>query len=156
MTRIYLDTNIIVSRILKDALFEDYNRIWSKIEKYHEIVVPQIVLGETLTIILAKSRDKDNHVKEFTDLLLQNKILFKNNIPSLNRNILRTALIIKEKEEFIDYCDAVLVAHAINDGRDCWVFTTDKQVHDSQHIFEMIQELKNNSSIQLKLIQDIP
>ena len=153
--KVYLDTNVIIHRILKDDLSQDYDQIWYDLKKYYDIIIPQMIIGETLTIILTRSKDKDKDVKVFTDLLT-NEIKFETNLPSLNENVLRTALDIKRKEEYIDYCDAILVAHAMNDGNDCWVYTNDKNVQDSQHVFDMLRELKKDKDIHIKIVQEIP
>ncbi len=153
--RVYLDTNIIVKRILKDDTSRDFDQEWYNLIKHYDIIIPQMIVGETLTIILARSKDKNTDVKAFTDLL-QNEIKMDTNLPSLNGNILNTALSIKRKEDYIDYCDAVLVAHAMNDGNNCWVYTNDTNVQHSEHVFNMCRELKKDKGIQVNIIQGIP
>ncbi|MDF2737052.1 MAG: hypothetical protein K0S93_908 [Nitrososphaeraceae archaeon] len=150
----YLDTNIITSLIIKDDLFDDYDKLLFNIEKYHEIVIPQIVVGETLIKIIEKSTNKNKDVVEFTKFLIE-KTKFETNLPPLNDKILRMALEIKNEEPFVDYCDAVIIAHALNDGSDCSLFTTDKKVHDSQHIFELRRNLEKKTKIKVKLLLSV-
>jgi predicted nucleic acid-binding protein len=67
----YLDTNLITSLIIKEDLFADYDKLLFNIEQYHEIVISQIVIGETLIKIIEKSTNKNNDVIEFTKFLIE-------------------------------------------------------------------------------------
>lgn len=160
MSRIYLDTNIILEIILKrNDLFPDYKRLFYNIRKYYtSIVIPQIVIGETLIKIIEESKasEKDQNVCEFVRFLEDEKYIdFHNDIPPLYEKVMRTAVEIKENVENIDYCDAVIVAHVINDGNNCTLFTVDRGVHNSQYISDIILDLNESKNIRICITDSV-
>ena len=157
MNKIYLDTNIILEIILKTGnLFPDYKKIFYRITNNYLIVIPQVVVGETLIKILEHSNtsNKDKNVYEFTKILETN-VDFYHNIPPLYEKVMTMAVDIKQNVDNIDYCDAVIVAHAINDGSDCALFTVDTNIHNSDYISDIILDLDKTKNIKINIIDSI-
>jgi predicted nucleic acid-binding protein len=160
LSRIYLDTNIILEIILKrNDLFPDYQQLIYNIKKYYStIVIPQIVVGETLIKIIegSKSSEKDQNVCEFVKFLEDKKhIDFFKDIPPLYDKVMITAVDIKQNVDNIDYCDAVIVAHVINDGTNCTLFTVDTGIHNSPYISDIILKLNKKKNIIISLTDSI-
>jgi hypothetical protein len=60
--------------------------------------------------------------------------------PPLDEPILKTAIEIRQNGYIIDYCDAVLVAHALLDPDANVLFTRDRGIHNSVTILEMVNK----------------
>jgi hypothetical protein len=64
--------------------------------------------------------------------------------PPIEKEVLKMALDIKNKDSFIDYCDAVLVSHAILDRDAHYLLTFDNAIHRSNIIQEKINEREDD------------
>jgi len=148
-----MDSSILVGRVIASApIRQDYKQVLYKIKKrYNEIFIPQTVLGESLAKILEKTKDKDNDVKDFMNVI--NELIdIKSQAPPLSRDILRMAIEIQdEDEQNIGYCDAILVSHALCSQCDCAVYMIDKAVHHSHKIQTAIEACEYN----VKLLESV-
>lgn len=153
MYRIYLDTKILIGKIIgSPSEKREYNQILIKIKKnYREIFIPQTVLGESFVKILEKSKSIEDDMIFFTKMI-NGLTDIKTQTPPLVRNILEMALDIQSKDEYnIGYCDAILVSHALCNTVDCAVFIIDKDVHQSTKIQNKLNECHHK----VKLIDSI-
>ena len=142
---IFLDTNIILKLVIKTDVTPDIQQSMYNIKKnYTEIIIPQVVVGETLVklIEISKPHEKYANICNFVDFL-EKKVGIYNNIPVLYDKVMNTAIDIKNNVYNIDYCDAVVIAHAMSFGKTCALFTTDKKIYHSEYLNEQRRKLKD-------------
>lgn len=146
MSRIYIDTGILVYRIIGSApVKKEYNQYLNKIKsRYSQRIIPQTVLGESLLKIIERSKNMDEDVRQFVSLVNELSNV-KNQFPALSKEILVKSLELRDDTEYkIGYCDVVLIAHALCSCCDCDVFIVDTAVHQSEKIQDEISKCSFN------------
>src|SRR5437867_3666881 len=102
MDRIYIDSHLIINRIIgKGEAKSDAKSILYKIcSHYREIIIPQIILGESLIKILEKSDEDEmsNNMTDFCDLIEETIQDIKKHTPPLRKEILEVALGISDDD----------------------------------------------------------
>lgn len=139
-----MDSTILIDSIIGERSSKtEATRVLERIKKkYRQVFVPQTVLGESYLMIMRKSgiQDRDKKIKTFSDLIQSLVTNLDEWTPPLNKDILEMSLQIRDSDYGIDYCDAVLVSHAILDlDADC-LFTTDSKIHRSQLVEDRVQQ----------------
>jgi predicted nucleic acid-binding protein len=141
--RIYLDTSYLVDLAInrrdRKMALKFLERIKSK---YREIFIPQTVIGESYLVVLKKSlEDEQNKNLQTLSSWIQRLAADLDNwTPPLKKDVLEMALDIKIHDYKLDYCDAVLAAHALLDLDASILFTKDGAIHESTVIQEKIEE----------------
>jgi predicted nucleic acid-binding protein len=158
----YIDSSVLVEAIIdksraRDAATRTLNRISSSGQT---IMIPQLVIGETFFQIYDNSYSDSNQlairIGRFTDLLYKLIPNTKNRTPAFKDGVLELAVEIKneEKDWDLDYCDCIIVSHALLDKESLYLYTTDEGIHESNIIRKKISKCKDESGHNLK-IRDI-
>jgi predicted nucleic acid-binding protein len=142
--RIYLDTNILVDAIVaKDSTKSDARRSLYRITiMSNQVYIPQIILGESVTTVIKKS-DDGNRFTNIKDLIDWTQKLMPDAghcTPVIEKDIIDMTIEIKKDDNRVDYCDAILVSHAILDREARYILTKDKGIHRSDIIQTKICE----------------
>lgn len=151
MNRIYIDTKILLDRIIGSApVKKDHKEILIKIKRrYKEIIVPQTVLGEIYAKLLEKSNNIAEHTNELTNVI-KGLVDVKTQVPPLTKEILLKTIEMESRNQYhtysIGYCFLVLIAHALC-SCDCAVFMIDKAVHESEEIRNAISDCEHKVNL---------
>ncbi|MFZ0513804.1 MAG: type II toxin-antitoxin system VapC family toxin [Candidatus Nitrosopolaris sp.] len=158
MSRIYLDSNIIIESIIDGptAKSDAKRDLYRVCHSYTEIIIPQIILGESFLKILQRSETHEipDNMTNFWKCIRETIQDMTKHTPPLSREILDVALRIRDNDYVLDYNDAVLVAHAITDKESTALFTSDKGIHNSLPIRNLINERKVDGN-PLKILESV-
>ncbi|MGC2575696.1 MAG: PIN domain-containing protein [Candidatus Nitrosopolaris sp.] len=143
MGRIYLDSNILIDLIIGGtAAKADAKRELYRIRSSYQIFIPQIILGESFSMVLHKSETHDRD-KNMTDFWKCIEDIIKDtakHTPPLRPEILEVALEIGKNDYKLDHNDAVLVAHVVTDKESTALFTSDQGIHNSKPIKDLVNQ----------------
>lgn len=157
--RIYVDGTVLITAIIGTSSEKQEARHAVERLLQHETVIPEIIMGEVITKVLQKSDSQhvQNNMSRLIDLiqkLLPEKKHLQGNTPETTKEVLETALKIRNDSTRMDYHDALLAAHAICDNEAEALFTFDNEIHDSQVIENLICKRRENGC-PLRLLDDI-
>lgn len=156
---IYLDSNILISGIIgKDSQKMIFKSLLHRIMSRTNLVcIPQTVIGECFAVIVHKSYSNQERAKNIGELLEWVEKLTPDIgrcTPTIGKGIIKMALEIKEKDILIDYCDAILVSHAIIDENARYVITADRAMQHSEAIQSKIGD-REEGWAKLSLVDSI-
>jgi predicted nucleic acid-binding protein len=143
-----LDSNILISSIIgKDSQRTIFKSLLHRIMSRTNIVcIPQTVIGESFAVIVHKSSSNQERAKNIGELLEWVQKLTPDIgrcTPTIEKSIIQMALEIKESDMLIDYCDAILVSHAILDENARYIITADRAMQHSEIIQSKIDDRKD-------------
>ena len=111
-----------------------------------EIRVPQIVLGEAISKILAKDdvNKSEDILLKLVHILQKYKIDAKTCLPPPQRNSLSIMAELSKEDEMLDITDVVILAHALADPDSKFFFTMDQKLIYGVKIKEYERRLRDN------------
>ncbi len=138
---LYIDTNTLLILSGYNKVDKDMLRVLRKEFYNKEIRIPQIVLGEALTVIL---KEKNNQkISEYLEKL-KGKVLSLGNIsckfPSTNNKIIKCAKELQEISKEIRDMDSLILAHPMMDN-DATHFYTNDQALKKHDVFKYMKNL---------------
>lgn len=102
-----------------------------KIKKLNmEVIIPQIILGESLSIIARESSDDDLKGKLYDFMSIIKSLVSEigSCFPSIRVDTVKMAGDIMECDSLIGWTDAVFISYALIDSEARFVFTTDTKI----------------------------
>ncbi|MEM4400119.1 MAG: PIN domain-containing protein [Candidatus Nitrosocaldus sp.] len=125
--KVYIDTSILISPFVdRQKRASEVRSKLIRISNNYTIVIPQIVIGESISVIIKKSGSKNSDIlQEFINSIL-NYITDDGKLPALNKEILKQAIKLKGLQEGyheLDVCDCLIIAHAIVDKEAKYLLT---------------------------------
>ena len=159
---IYLDTSVLIEPIIgtDQATKSIVNESLHKMARHGGlIIIPQLVMGEACTKIYERSLESKSDPKSdtyrFIELLGKLNFNVKECIPPTTDRILQLALAIQRNDNRIDYCDCVIVSHALSDDKATHLYTMDKYVMRSTYIKKQLDDYKNENGHELRISDTI-
>jgi|FaiFalDrversion2_1042247.scaffolds.fasta_scaffold07097_2 predicted nucleic acid-binding protein len=146
---VYIDTSILISPLFdKEDKRRSANNILNKLaynSKNYEISIPHIVVGEAINAILLKSeQDFNNKLQWFINML--HKLNAK--LKPLEDRIADIALKLRKKDDRIDFCDLIIIAHAIyhtkQSGKEVKLYIRSSEVNENYQLRKTIDEESDN------------
>jgi predicted nucleic acid-binding protein len=153
---VYIDTSILISPIFdKKDKRKSANNILNKLaynSKNYEISIPHIVVGEAINAILLKSeQDFNNNLQWFINMLHKLNAELK----PLEDRIADIALKLREKDNRIDFCDLIIIAHAIyhtkQNSKKVTLYMRSSEVRDS---YQLLTTIKEESDDKIEILED--
>lgn len=142
--RIYLDTNILVDAVLaRDSIKSDARRLLHRIgQTSNEVYIPQIIIGESFATVIRKSNDGNifTNIKNLSESIQKLIPDVGHCTPVIEKDVLEMVIELKKSDNRIDYCDSILVSHAILDKEARYILTTDNAIHRSDIVQTKISE----------------
>lgn len=145
--RAYLDTNVLIGSIIGNHEEKCmYSSLIEDLSKNHslDVYIPQIVLGESLSIIIKKSEDDkiNKNIQNFSEKLHKLTDMRKECFPIIKPDIMEKAREIYKDDpnSEMDQNDFLILAHAICDNMACYLYTSDGQIHKSEKARCLINE----------------
>lgn len=153
----YIDTSMLVSQFVdKKSDANERKSQLEKIRKRYTMVIPQIVIGESIAIILKKTKDPLTTLQEFDRKILDYITDYETQLPALNKEILEHALKLKELQEGysqLDICDCLIIAHAIVDEDARYLFTLGEIVENIK-IINYVNQVREEADLDKVIITD--
>ncbi len=149
MNRTYLDTSILLQAIIaKSQARSDATSILNRIRALgYQVIIPHVVVGESLSQIIAKSDNIPLSTKELLEWIQNLVPAPRECMPPASRKICELAVELLKGDDRIDSCDAIIVSHALLDPDSQYLLTTDTEIRDSSYIQNKIEELRSNLKI---------
>jgi hypothetical protein len=150
----YIDTNILLSLSKYDKVDKDVFRSMTKEFYQKDIKIPQIVLGEALTIILEKTTDK-NKIPECLDNLKETLFKLKctpDKFPTTNNAVIKCAAELEQISDVVNHMDSLILAHPMMDDDATHFYTKDERlknprVHD--YVRSLIQAQRRTQELNI-------
>ena len=143
--RIYLDTSILLPFIDPNAPKDQkrhsksvlYDAARLKDRHNFKVIVPQIVLGELFLKLESISHEVISAFDEVRGLV--------DEYPAVTREIAKLALRLAEIDHFlrIEFNDALILAHALNDAYSRYFITTESKILRSSELVEQATKLQH-------------
>lgn len=148
-TKVYLDTWLLRAYVSEEPEDRaDAKRELSRIRTdIYKIIVPQIVIGEAVSVIMRDFDDPSIARLKLTNLYdeLKNIMDMKTCLPSLNNDIFLCAQRLKGFESELTDTDSLILAHAILDPDSDRLLTYDKVLLNSKPIKDEEERMRNAS-----------
>lgn len=145
MGRIYIDTSILVGGIEEiegSQGSREFQKIIHRLKRQSDtIIIPQIVIGESIAVIIKKTGKKWNKAvnKFIEDLQNMLKEEGEEQLPPLTKEIARHAIMLADMDYALDMCDCVIIATAIEDKEADYLYMTGRVV-ENQAILNYVRE----------------
>jgi len=151
--RIYLDTSILLPFIDPDASKDEKRHSKSVLydvrrlkNRHHvKVIVPQIVLGELFLKLESISHEVIGAFDEVRRLV--------DEYPAVTTEIAKLALRLAEIDHFlkIEFNDALILAHALNDAYCTYLITTESKIIRSSGLVEEVARLQREGLRKVRL-----
>jgi len=151
--RIYLDTSILFPFIDPDAPKDEkrhsksvlYDAARLKDRHNFKVIVPQIVLGELFLKLESISHEVISAFNEVRGLI--------DDYPAVTTEIAKLALRLAEIDHFlkIEFNDALILAHALNDAYSRYLVTTESKIIRSSELVEEAIKLQHEGLRKVRL-----
>ncbi|MEM2857204.1 MAG: PIN domain-containing protein [Candidatus Nitrosocaldaceae archaeon] len=155
--KVYIDTSILISPIVdKSSKAKEVGSRLGHISNRYTIVIPQIVIGESISIIIKKTGNRNlDPFQSFISNIFNYVVDYENQLPALNEEILNHALeLIKLQADYLDMCDCLIIAHAIVDKEARYLLTSDKHILENGYIIQYVKQYRESSNAQCLTITD--
>jgi len=146
----YIDTNILLALSGFDKIDKDFKYSLQKTFYKADVKIPQIVLGEALTIILSSPNigDITSHIENLNNKIQEIKCTLEP-FPTTNNEVIQCALELQNVSDVVTNMDSLILAHPIMDQDATHFFTKDPWLKNYK-VFSYIKELiKNNKRTQV-------
>ena len=154
VSRAYIDTHYFLSIVYDEDDAPDARRLFSKLDNSsYRVLVPQIILGETVAKILVKSSAdglKDD-LGKLCEIFFKHKISVEECLPSVSRDASRMMLVLQGVDERLTPNDAMILSEALADPDSKFFFTNDSDMLVSLKIKEYESELFESGSRNTRL-----
>lgn len=140
----YIDTNILLALSGFDKVDKDIKRSLQKIFYNTDVKIPQIVLGEALTIILSESNSGETitNIENLHNKIEEIKCTIEP-FPTTNDKIIQCALELQRKSDVVTNMDSLILAHPIMDNNATHFYTKDERLKNFR-VFSYIKNLVND------------
>lgn len=140
----YIDTNILLALSGFDKIDVDTKRLLKKSLYRTDVKIPQIVLGEALTMILSTSNTGEviTNIENLNNKLEKIKCTVEP-FPTTNNEVIQCALELQRRSKVITNMDSLILAHPIMDDDATHFYTKDPALKNFR-VFSYIKELVKN------------
>lgn len=144
----YIDTNILLALSGFDKIDKDVKRLLQRSIYNTDVKIPQIVLGEALTMILSSNNGNTlTHIENLKDKIQEIKCSVEP-FPTTNNEVIQCALDLQKRSAVVSNMDSLILAHPIMDQNATHFFTKDPSLKNFK-VFSYIKELiKDNRRTQ--------
>ena len=145
VSRAYIDTWYLVEIVKEGELKEDVDRLLYKISQpSFEILIPQIVLGETISQILEEydKSDVPTKLEKLSNIIYKYKIDVSACLPPPPNNAIDIMNKLQIKDAFLDITDNMILSHALADPESKFFFTKDSKMLGNNAIIQLEEELR--------------
>ena len=139
----YFDTNILLLATGYEQMDYDMTQTMKKILYNYKIKIPQIVLGETVAIIMKKTRDDRQTCLADLESKLDEIESVSDNFPPPTNNVIKIARELHEISDIINDADSLVLAHAIADNDATRFFTKDRAMKNNRMV-DYIKKLQSD------------
>lgn len=153
----YLDSSYLIG-IVSDKPSEQskVKDLLSKISKRCEIVVPQVVIGEVVSVITKNIDNTSKAYEKMQKFLNELYMILKPTscLPPLEKEALCYAHVLSNRDSNLDITDLLIISQALQDRDSKYLFTSDSKLLRSKTIKEFECEIrkegKRNKILKIK------
>jgi len=140
----YIDTNILLALSGFDKVDKDTKQLLKKIFYDVDLKIPQIVLGEALTMILSESEQGEmiTNIEKLYNKIEEIKCSVEP-FPTTNDEIIQCASELRKRSDVVTNMDSLILAHPIMDNNATHFYTKDGALNNFR-VFSYIKELISN------------
>ena len=144
VSRVYVDTHYFLSIVYDEDDAPDARLLLSQLDNNaYRVLVPQIILGESVAKILAKS-DADslrNDLGKLCEIFFKHNISVEECLPGASRDAPRIMLDLQGTDERLTPNDAMILSEVLADPDSKFFFTSDSDIMVSLKIKEYESDL---------------
>lgn len=145
ISSVYLDSWYLIELTLNGESAKDVRRMFYKLMKgTYKVLVSQIVLGETLAVIVREHEQERQEIVEKLFCALDSYKIGKECIIPLKTEAFDIMVSLHQKDRRLAATDIMMVAHALSDPQSKFLFTPDSKLVGNPNIIELENELRNN------------
>ena len=152
ISRVYPDTYYLLEIVFKGHKKHDAEKILYKASKgSFEIVVPQIVLGETVSKILKRGQDARRLMDRLVDTIEKYEIDAGACLVPVSKSAFEIMEEVRRRDQYLDGTDIAILAHALADPDANVFLTIDKDMADNPAIGKYERKLRSEGRRNVKL-----